>query len=257
MMHRVEVAHPRIVIHVDIDYFYAQVEEVLNPELKDKRLGVQQGVNIVTYNYIARSFGVKKSRPLKECLEKCPELVTVNGEDLSNYKIYSKKIAELLHTTIGPSERMGLDEHYMDNRKMIDEQLSDMSQAQINDLRMAGPFYPREEAFDECQCGCKRRLMLGSHIAQNIRKKILEELKLTCSVGIAHNKILAKLVGQFKPDNQTVLAPTSAASFMAELKDLRFITGIGGKTASLLEELGITTIRELQNNELSKLQKRN
>lgn len=250
-----DVTHANVILHLDIDYFYAQVEEVMNPDLKEKPFGVQQGTNIVTCNYIARSFGVKKWRPLKESLEKCPDLVLVNGEDLSNYKVYSKKMAELLHTTIGPTERMGLDEHYMDITKMVEDQLSDMSEDQLSSTTMAGPFYPSEEAFTECQCGCTRRLMVGSKIAHEIRQQILEELKLTCSVGIAHNKILAKLVGQLnKPNNQTVLAPMAASMFMAELKDLRSITGIGGKTASKLEELGISSIEELQNCELSKLQ---
>ena len=249
-------AHPNVIIHVDIDYFYAQVEEVLNPELKDKPFGVQQGVNIVTCNYIARSFGVKKWRPLKECLEKCPELVCVKGEDLSNYKIYSKQISELVHTLIGPSERMGLDEHYIDITKQVEEELSEMNKDELKHLHMIGPVYPNEEAFNECDCGCEQKLMVGSRIAQKLREKILQDLKLTCSVGIAHNKLLAKLVGQLnKPNNQTVLAPMTASDFMKELKDLRNIHGIGGKTAIKIEELGINTIADLQSCELDKLKK--
>lgn len=248
--------HPNVVLHLDIDYFYAQVEEVLNPELKSKPFGIQQGLNIVTCNYIARSFGIKKWRPMKECLEKCPELVLVNGEDLSNYKVYSKRMSELLHTTVGPTERMGLDEHYLDITKLVEEKMSSMSEAELEKLRIAGPFYPNEEAFKDCSCGCERRLMIGSQVAQSIRATVLEELKLTCSVGIAHNKLLAKLVGQHnKPDNQTVLAPSSAASFMAELQDLRSIMGVGGKTANRIEELGIASIADLQSCENEKLMK--
>lgn len=250
------VAHSKVIIHVDIDYFYAQVEEVLNPDLKNKPFGVQQGVNIVTCNYIARSFGIKKWRTLKECLEKCPELVCVNGEDLSNYKIFSKRITELVHSMLGPSERMGLDEHYIDITKQIEEEMSEMTQGQLKDLHLTGPIYPNEEAFNECSCGCVQRLAIGSQIAKNLREKIFQELQLTCSVGIAHNKLLAKLVGQInKPNNQTVLAPMSATDFMRDLEDLRNIHGIGGKTATKIEELGIYSIADLQNCELEKLKK--
>lgn len=247
------VAHSNVVIHVDIDYFYAQVEEVMNPELKDKPFGIQQGLNMVTCNYIARSYGIKKWRPMKECLEKCPELVVVNGEDLSNYKVYSKKIAELLHAIIGPSERMGLDEHYLDITKLVEER---MSQEELKNIHMTCPIYPNEATFAECSCGCEQRLVMGSKIAQSIREKLFEDLKLTCSVGISHNKLLAKLVGQVnKPNNQTVLAPTAAAVFMRDLKDLRSIMGVGGRTASRIEELGIGTIEDLQNCDIEKLAK--
>lgn len=249
--------HSKVIIHVDFDYFYAQVEEVLKPELKGRPVGIKQRFHIVTSNLKAREFGIKKMELISDALKKCPELVIVNGEDLSNYKTYSKRIAELLHSMIGPSERMGLDEHFLDVTTLVEEQISKMSLQELKNLHIKGPFYPNEEAFKECSCGCERRLMLGSQVAQNIREKIFCDLKLTCSIGIAHNKLLAKLVGQLnKPDNQTVLAPTAAASFMADLKNLRSITGIGGRTASRIEELGIASIADLQNCETERLQKK-
>jgi DNA polymerase iota len=252
-----ENLHSNVVIHIDFDYYYAQVEEVLKPELKNKPLGIKQRFHIVTCNYKAREYGIKKMDLTTDALKKCPELVIVNGEDLTNYKTYSKRIADLLHTVIGPSERMGLDEHFLDITKLVEEEMSKMSKEELKNLRISGPFYPSEEAFSECKCGCRQRLMVGSQMAQKIRSKILDDLKLTCSVGIAHNKLLAKLVGQMnKPNNQTVLAPTSASAFMAELKDLRSITGIGGRTASRIEEIGIKTIADLQTCEIQKLQKK-
>ncbi|CRK91775.1 CLUMA_CG005407, isoform A [Clunio marinus] len=252
-----ESLHPSVIIHVDFDYYYAQVEEVLNPDLKNKPIGIKQRFHIVTCNYKAREFGIKKMELIKDALNKCPNLVIVNGEDLSKYKTYSKRISDLLHTMIGPSERMGLDEHFMDVSKQVQGQISKMSREMLNQLRFTGPFYPNEEAFSKCSCGCENRLMVGSQIAQNIRDKILNELKLTCSVGIAHNKLLAKLVGQMnKPNNQTVLAPMAAAEFMAELKDIRSITGIGNRTANRIEELGIKSISDLQECEIDKLQKK-
>jgi DNA polymerase iota len=246
--------HLNVIIHLDIDYFYAQVEEILNPELKSKPLGVKQGLNIVTCNYIAREYGVGKWRPLKECLEKCPELVIVNGEDLTNYKVYSKRVSELLHKMFGTTERMGLDEHYIDITKEIERQLTELD---VNEHHFVGPIFPDEETFDQCKCGCKTRLMLGTEIADRVRKRLFEDLKLTCSIGIAHNKLLAKLVGTMnKPNNQTALAPTASKVFMADLKNLRSITGIGEKTATRIQELGIITVADLQNCDIQRLQKK-
>lgn len=250
----VKALHPNVILHIDIDYFYAQVEELLNPELKNKPFGIQQGANIVTCNYKAREFGIKKWRSLKECLEKCPDLVIVNGEDLSSYKVYSKKLSDLLHNFLGPTERVGLDEHYIDITKKVEEEMMSKTSEEIENLHLTGPFHPSEDAFTECDCKCERRLMIGSQIASKLREKVLEDLKLTCSVGIAHNKLLAKLVGQMnKPDNQTTLAPLSSVEFMLELKDLRSIHGIGSRTAERIEELGIKTIEDLQNCEIEKL----
>lgn len=200
--------HSRVIFHIDIDYFYAQCEEILNPELKNKPFGVQQGLNVVTCNYIAREYGIKKWRTVKECLEKCPDMVLVRGEDLSNYKDYSVKVSELINEILGPSERMGLDEHTVDITKHVEDQMALMTAEELNSLRFTGPFYPSEDAFRECECGCDKKLMIGSKIASEIREKIFEVLKLTCSAGVAHNKFLAKLCGGLnKPNNQTTLAP--------------------------------------------------
>jgi DNA polymerase iota len=253
-------SHPNTILHLDIDYFYAQVEEVMNPDLKLKPFGIKQGLNIVTCNYLAREKGVGKWKPLKECLEKCPELTVVNGEDLTNYKVYSKRITEVIHSMIGTTERIGLDEHFIDVTKEVEKQIQNESiESNSHDHyhRFIGPLYPDEISFDQCNCGCKRRLQIGSELAFKLRERILKDLKLTCSVGIAHNKLLAKLVGQMnKPDNQTVLAPRTAKLFMADLKSLRSIFGIGAKTASRIEELGIETISDLQNCDIAKLQKK-
>ncbi|XP_070508765.1 DNA polymerase iota [Chironomus tepperi] len=246
--------HLNVIIHLDIDYFYAQVEEILNPELKNKPLGVRQGLSIVTCNYLAREHGVGKWKPLKECIEKCPELVIVNGEDLTNYKVYSKRVSELLHKMFGTTERMGLDEHYIDITKEIERQLTELD---VNEHHFVGPIYPDEETFNQCNCGCKTKLMLGTEIADRVRKRLYEDLKLTCSIGIAHNKLLAKLVGTMnKPNNQTALAPTASKVFMADLKNLRSITGIGEKTAARIQELGIQTVADLQDCDIQRLQKK-
>ena len=233
-----------MIIHLDIDYFYAQVEELLDPTLKYQPFGVQQGLNIVTCNYIAREHGVGKWKSVKECLEKCPNLKIVPGEDLTNYKKYSKKLSDLLHEIFNRgTDRMGLDEHYIDITDIVEDELSKGN----NNLFFVGPIVPDEESFDACTCGCKERLKAGSKIANETRKVIFEKLGLTVSIGIAVNKLQAKIVGQVhKPNNQTVLAPLAAKKFMEELGSLRNIMGIGEKTESKLQSLGIENIGALQ-----------
>lgn len=245
--------HSRVILHLDIDYFYAQVEELLDPSLKNQPFGIKQGLNIVTCNYLARDYGVGKWKSVKECLEKCPNLKIVPGEDLTNYKQYSRRLSELLHDIFKRStERVGLDEHYIDITDLVEEQLRNNNH---ETLHFIGPIMPDEESFD-CNCGCKERLKIGSKIANDTRKDIYERLGLTVSVGIAVNKLQAKIVGQVhKPNNQTVLAPLAAKKFMSELGSLRNITGIGEKTESKLQSLGIETIQQLQECDVISLEK--
>lgn len=185
-----------------------------------------------------------KWKSVKECLEKCPNLRIVPGEDLSNYKQYSKRLNELLHDIFKRStERVGLDEHYIDITSIVEEELRNSNE----NLHFVGPIVPDEESFDACMCGCKERLKVGSRIAKKTRDIIYEKLALTVSIGIAVNKLQAKIVGQVhKPNNQSVLAPLAATKFMLELGSLRNITGIGEKTETKLHVLGINTIKALQ-----------
>jgi DNA polymerase iota len=192
-----------------------------------------------------------------EALKLCPQLIVINGEDLSRYKMFSKRISDLIHATLGPSERLGFDEHYIDITSRVEDRLSKLSIDDRIKLNFSGPVFPSHNDFKECNCGCEKKLMIGSQIAEEMRMKILKDLKLTCSIGIAHNKFLAKLCGGLnKPNNQTTLAPMATEKFMADMKDLRKITGVGEKTAQRIEELGIKTIEELQKCDSEKLKKK-
>lgn len=254
--------HPRVIIHIDMDYFYAQVEEILDPSLRDKPVGVKQRFNVVTSNYIAREYGVKKMMLINEAKKLCPELVLVNGEDLTKYKQMSGRINEIMHKFTPNVEKLGLDENYLDVTKEINEQLEQGERVQRVEGFIHPPLEDRgltdREAFRRaCSCGCDRRLILASHLAKQIRDRIFCELGLKCCAGIAHNKLLAKLVGNVhKQNKQTVLLPNCAASFLGSLGPVKSLTGIGEKTAQILEECGIKTVRELQEAPLQQLSAR-
>lgn len=261
-----------------MDCFYAQVEEVRDPFLRSRPLGVQQKNFVVTCNYKAREFGVHKLMLVSDAKRACPELVLVNGEDLTPYRQMSQKIFDILLNYTPHVEKLGLDENFMDVTALVEEEQSrripvDNSTPQnLQNPLIVGHTYPEENSNNDvediensqfvdcfgCNCGCALRLRIGSKIAQDIRDDLLLNLGLTCSAGIAHNKLLAKLIGgQHKPNQQTTLLyPRSAARFLRELNDLKRITGIGQRTESLLLESGIANIGELQDCSLDVLRKR-
>uniref|UniRef100_A0A182XVI2 Uncharacterized protein n=1 Tax=Anopheles stephensi TaxID=30069 RepID=A0A182XVI2_ANOST len=264
-----EQVHPRVIIHIDMDYYYAQVEEVLNPALKDKPFAVKQRFCVVTSNYIARQQGIQKLQPVKEALAICPELVLINGEDITKYKEMSVRINEIMHRFTPHVEKLGLDENYLDVTELIADRLEQLEAtgdlAQVNNVE--GLIHPppdrnvsetdRDIFRRCCSCGCDRRLILATHLAKDIRDSIFKELGLRCCAGIAHNKLLAKLVGAVNKQNkQTVLLPTHGSSFVASLGSVRSLTGIGEKTAQTLADCcNVSTVTDLQYVELDRLTK--
>lgn len=244
--------HPRTIIHIDIDCFYAQVEEILRPELRTQPVGIQQKNIIVTCNYVARSFGVGKLQLLTEALKRCPELVLVNGEDLTKYRKMSADIFDVLHTFTGEVEKLGMDENYLDVTALVEQRLA--AATPITDELQFGFQFPVEDKLSACSCGCGQRLVWGSLLAKEIRDKLFAELGITSCAGVAHNKLLAKYVGgRNKPNQQTVFVPLAAARVMRELPTLRQITGIGEQTEVLLRELHISSVAQLQDVPLDRL----
>lgn len=122
--------HSRTIIHVDIDCFYAQVEMIRRPELRHVPLGIQQKHIVVTCNYVARERGVKKLVFVSDAKKKCPDLVLVNGEDLTVYREFSGKVHSLLTRKFTPLvERLGMDENFLDVTELVSSRLlSDPSQ---------------------------------------------------------------------------------------------------------------------------------
>lgn len=256
------IRHPRTIIHLDVDCFYAQVEMLRHPEFEGKPLGVQQKNIIVTSNYLARKYGIKKCMPLHEALNLCPNLALVNGEDLTNYRHYSTKIFEILYQFTPLVERLGFDDNFLDVTSIVEKQLKsqndldsrEMSSSNMNeDIKEVGKMFGLSE--EECPCDCHTRLMIGSKIAAEIRNRIYEELHLTCSAGIAHNKLLAKLAGSLnKPNQQTLVFPCSGPMLLSTIGSVSKIPGVGQKTTELLLSNNIRTVDDLRRIPLENLE---
>ncbi|XP_012235758.1 DNA polymerase iota [Linepithema humile] len=256
------IRHPRTIIHLDVDCFYAQVEMLRHPELEGKPLGVQQKNIVVTSNYLARKYGVKKCMPLHEALNLCPNLALVNGEDLTNYRHYSTKIFEILNQFTPLVERLGFDDNFLDVTSIVEKQFKsqndldsrEMSSSNMNeDIKEIDKIFGLSE--EECPCDCHTRLMIGSKIAAEIRNRIYEELHLTCSAGIAHNKLLAKLAGSInKPNQQTLVFPCSGPMLLTAVGSVSKIPGVGQKTTELLLSNNIKTVDDLRRIPLENLE---
>lgn len=241
--------HGRCVVHVDADYFYAQVEERRRPELCGAPLAVQQKNILVTANYVARALGVHKLMAVEDALRVCPGLTLVNGEDLRPYRAASNSIFQLLQTWKCPVEKLAMDENFIDVTSLVAERLK-------TDEKVTIVGHLHEDVPDECPCGCHRRLKVASQIASEIREKISTDVGLTTSAGVAHNKLLAKLIGSMhKPNDQTTIFPESGSVFMASLASVRSIPSIGEKTADALHTLNVKSVSDLQELDLEVLKK--
>ncbi|XP_004405898.1 PREDICTED: DNA polymerase iota [Odobenus rosmarus divergens] len=235
----------RVIVHVDLDCFYAQVEMISNPELKGKPLGVQQKYLVVTCNYEARKLGVKKLMNVRDAKEKCPQLVLVNGEDLTRYREMSYKVTELLEEFSPVVERLGFDENFVDLTGMVEKRLQQLQSDELSALTVSGHVYNNQ--YINLHDIVHIRLLVGSQIAAEMREAMYNQLGLTGCAGVASNKLLAKLVsGIFKPNQQTVLLPESSQVLIQSLSHVKEMPGIGYKTAKRLEALGISSVLDLQ-----------
>ncbi|XP_038073485.1 DNA polymerase iota-like isoform X2 [Patiria miniata] len=242
------MSHTRTIIHIDLDCYYAQVEMVRNPALRTKPLGIQQKYLLVTCNYVARARGVTKLMRITDALQRCPDLVIVNGEDLTHYREMSYRITELLQQFSPLVERLGFDENFIDVSHLVSQRL----QREEGRTEVFGHVYGETATNSEtnsppiCTCGCHQRLLLASHIAHEMREALWTQLGLTSCAGVAHNKLLAKLVGStHKPNDQTTLYPHMLGSLMASLTKVTQVPGIGHSTGKKLSSMGITTLDQL------------
>ncbi|XP_068849826.1 DNA polymerase iota isoform X3 [Capricornis sumatraensis] len=217
----------RVIVHVDLDCFYAQVEMISNPELKDKPLGVQQKYLVVTCNYEARKLGVKKLMSVRDAKEKCPQLVLVNGEDLTRYREMSYKVTELLEEFSPVVERLGFDENFVDLTEMVEKRLEQLQSDELSALTVSGHVYNN-------QCigykMAKRLEALGISSVrdlQTVSSKILEK-----ELGISVAQRIQKL--SFGEDDSPV-TPSGPPQSFSEEDSFRCSSEVEAKTK--IEEL--------------------
>ncbi|KAJ4153130.1 hypothetical protein LMH87_009634 [Akanthomyces muscarius] len=250
----------RIILQFDYDCFYAQVIENKHPHLKSKPLGVRQKNILATCNYNARAKGVKKLMLITEARKICPELVLMDGEDLSPFRDMSKTLYGFLksHSWNGKVERLGFDEVFMDVSDIVDYNFSCLTKGALAqsffqlsksdpeigfscDLtRVAGPVLGLQISATEVENTTMLRLVLGSHLAMYLRGKIESDFGYTSTCGVATNKVLSKLCGgKHKPKNQTTLLAWTDDDVMAFMDThiLRNVPGVGFKMAHLIESV--------------------
>ena len=202
----------RKIIHVDMDAFYASVEQLDNPELKGKPLAVggseKRGV-VSAASYEARKFGVRSAMSGVQAKRNCPDLIFVPPR-FDRYQEISKKIRKIFHEYTDLVEPLSLDEAYLD----------------VTENKKGNPS--------------------ASLIAKEIREQIFKEVGLTASAGISINKFVAKVASDYnKPNGQKTVNPEEVLEFLEQL-DIRKFHGVGKVTAEKMYQLGIFTGTDLK-----------
>ncbi len=216
----------RIIMLVDLDYFYAQCEEKRNPSLKGKPVVVcvysgrtEDSGAVSTANYIARRYGVKSGIPISLAKKILKDIDAVfMPVDHEFYREVSGKIMEILRSHAGEFEQVGIDEAYMDVTQ-----------------RVRGSY---EEA---------------KELAARIKKDVWTQQELTCSIGVGPNKLVAKIAADIqKPDGLTLIESGEVGRFLSPLPVSRLV-GVGRKTEKKMENLGIRTVGDLARFDVQRL----
>ena len=207
----------RKILHLDLDAFFCSVEELLDPRLKGKPFAVggnPQGRGVVaSCSYAARKFGVHSAMPMARALALCPELIVIHHRH-GLYGEYSHKVMDILRSYTPLFQQISVDEAFLD--------VSDLPQP-------------------------------AGAIAREIQSRVDHEVQLPCSLGVATNKLVAKVANDFgksqvktsqAPRQITIIPPGGEAAFLAPL-DIQALWGIGPKTSQKLREQGIHTIGQL------------
>jgi len=211
---------PRKIIHIDMDAFYASVEQRDDPSLRGKPLAVggggPRGV-VATASYEARKYGVRSAMPGARARRLCPDLLFVRPR-FEVYRAVSTQVREIFSRFTDIIQPLSLDEAYLD-------------------VTLNKPGIPS-----------------ATHIAEDIRRLIRQETGLTASAGVSYNKLIAKLASdQNKPDGICVVRPEEGAAFIAKMP-VRRIHGVGPVTAKRMQALGIETGADLRARDLAFLQ---
>jgi len=210
----------RKIVHIDMDAFYASVEQRDDPQLRGKPVVVAWLGNrsvVCAASYEARRFGIRSAMPAIRAERLCPEAVFV-PPDFPRYRAVSRLVREIVERHTDLVEPLSLDEAYLD----VTEN--------------------------------KTGLPTATRVARSIRAQIREELNLTASAGVAPNKFLAKIASDWrKPDGLFVIQPDEVDTFLPPLPVGR-LPGVGKVTEARLEKLGIRTVGDLRELELPALE---
>jgi DNA polymerase-4 len=199
-----------VILHVDMDAFYASVAELDHPEYKGKALVVGAGTRgvVLSANYEARKFGIRAAMPVGRAKRMAPHAIFIAPEH-HRYSEISERVMEIFHSYTPLVEPISLDEAFLD------------------------------------VTGSQKLFGTGREIAAKIREQVEKEEGITCSVGLAQSKFIAKLASQHcKPNGMLEIKPDRILEFLHPLP-VRAIWGVGPKTAESLERLGLHTVSDI------------
>ncbi|XP_010481711.1 PREDICTED: DNA polymerase eta-like isoform X2 [Camelina sativa] len=285
---RPETSDARVIAHVDMDCFYVQVEQRKQPELRGLPTAVVQynewqGGGLIAVSYEARKCGVKRvldgvfrSMRGDEAKAACPEIQLVQvpvargKADLNLYRSAGSEVVSILAQS-GKCERASIDEVYLDLTDAAESMLADappesleLMDEEVLKSHILGLSRKDGDDFEEsvrdwiCRKDADRRdklLSCGIILVAELRKQVLKETEFTCSAGIAHNKMLAKLAsGMNKPAQQTVV-PYAAVQELLSSLPIKKMKQLGGKLGTSLQtDLGVDTVGDLLQFSETKLQ---
>ncbi|CAL1577475.1 unnamed protein product [Knipowitschia caucasica] len=280
-----EYGQERVVALVDMDCFYVQVEQRLNPALANKPCVVAQyktwkGGGIIAVSYEARAHGVTRNMWVDDAKKLCPELEVArvresHGKaDLTHYREASVEVIEVM-SRFAVIERASIDEAYMDLTSAVQQRLKETADKQFDPCLLRTTYvqgYPHNAPEEESgsapdqdkeaersrgleqwlssittsQCTSEAQLSLGAMIVEEMRAAVGKDTGFSCSAGIAHNKVLAKLAcGLNKPNRQTILPMESVPELFNSLH-ISKIRNLGGKLGtSITETLGVENMGDL------------
>ncbi|XP_070150417.1 DNA polymerase eta [Polyergus mexicanus] len=279
----------RIVVLIDMDCFFCQVETKLQPQHEGKPLAVVQYNQwemggIIAVNYEARSFGVTRHMRGKEAKEKCPNIVLVSvpclrgKADTSRYRKAGREVIEVIKKHCNVIERASVDEAYLDITDIVDKRfittnvspkklISSLTNTYIvgyseinkndEEERSEGLLTWISDSFKELHDTQAQKLAIAGVIIEEIRASIYKETSFRCSAGISQNKILAKLAcGLHKPNCQTIL-PEAAVPKLYSTLPVKKVRNLGGKFGDVVvESLACNVMGDLLQYSLEQLQKR-
>jgi DNA polymerase-4 len=218
----------RVIFHIDMDAFYASVEQRDNPALRGKPVIVGSPPNqrgfVCAASYEARKFGVRSAMPSATAGRLCPKAIFIPPR-MDKYKAESSKIMDLLAATGATVEPMSIDEAYLDMSALFAPASSDPGSG------LADPDVA---------------LFAAVPIARELKGRIYAERQLTATVGVAANKLLAKLASDFqKPNGLTLVPERDKVQFLRPLP-VRALHGVGRATEEILHKAGIESVGDLQ-----------